>query len=315
MSTLYKEHYRQLFNTEVPTKVSVGTSSADIFQHARGFLKPYDLSLQQSVGCPCGCSYCYVPAGNLLAPKDVRGEKGELWGYRVKHKENVVEKLRKHIKKGTLSDRVIYWSGVTDPYCSPPTMSAEIWRTLRSAPHHLRPRRIVVQTRLRPDRDKGVIAEYVEATKTSDGGPPVVFSYSIGTNRNDIIKSWERATPTFEQRLACVSNLLETGLFVVVTLSPFSPWHDFLSALEEFKSLGVAYITILFFKFDTRSANTPLPFQHYLEREMPELIDPDWQLARLAEARSVFGTDRVLVGQEGFASLTAPQLVVGNQHS
>jgi hypothetical protein len=41
----------------------------------------------------------------------------------------------------------------------------------------------------------------------------------------------------------------------------------------------------------------------------PELLDPGWQAERVNELRSLYGHGRVLVGQEGFASLVHPHLV------
>ena len=54
------------------------------------------------------------------------------------------------------------------------------------------------KTRFRPDRDVELIREYCHSTSPSDEGPSVLVSYSIGTDRNDLIHVWERATPLFE---------------------------------------------------------------------------------------------------------------------
>jgi hypothetical protein len=93
---------------------------------------------------------------------------------------------------------------------------------------------------------------------------------------------------------------------VVATLSPFGLWNDLTGTLEQLKAMGVAYVTVLFFKQGPRSANTPRAFLNYLHQEYPELLDPMWRTERLDQICQVFGEDHVLVGQEGFSSLTAP---------
>jgi hypothetical protein len=137
----------------------------------------------------------------------------------------------------------------------------------------------------------------------------VVISFSVGTDRTDLIRTWEHATPGFEQRREAITTLRQAGLFVAATLSPFGLWNDLSGTMEHLKALGVAYITILTFKENTPSANTPKSFLTYLRAEHPQLLDADWQAERLAEVQGVFGAERVLIGQAGFASLAAPHFV------
>lgn len=99
--------------------------------------------------------------------------------------------------RGKSADKTIYWSGVTDPYAAQPRVTQTIWQALRDASATMRPRRVVVQTRFRPDRDVGLMKEYCEGTAPSDQGPPVVVSFSLGTDRNDLIRAWERTTPPY----------------------------------------------------------------------------------------------------------------------
>ncbi len=309
MSATFRELYIRLFGKEPPASVSVGESQADILTAGRGFMDGFDYTMQLMVGCPGGCLFCYVKNGYMLAPASVKGTQGDLWGYVLRNKERPIEKFRAHLHKGTLANKTLYWSGVTDPYASSPKITRGIWETLCAVPLELRPKRIAVQSRFRPDRDADIIAQYAAQTHPSDGGPAVVFSYSIGTDRDDLIAAWERATPSFEQRTNCVTKLREAGLFVVVTLSPFGLWNDLQGTLQRFKDMGVAYVTMLFFKCGTRSANTPRNFLIYLSEAHPELLDEQWQQERVAEAREVLGNDRVLVGQDGFISLTRPHTV------
>jgi DNA repair photolyase len=310
MTNEYDRLYEQMNGHSPPEQVISANSDADILSPGRGFMGGFDYTMQLMVGCPGACLFCYVKNGYLLAPPQVKGNKGDLWGYILRYKQKLIEKLRAHLGDGDLADKTIYWSGVTDPYASSPKDTRAVWETLCDTPPALRPRRIAVQTRFRPDRDVEIIAEYEKGTHPADGGPAVVFSYSIGTDRDEIIRAWERATPALRQRIFCVHRLRESGLFVVVTLSPFGPWNDLLGVLHQFKELGVSYVTMLFFKCGTRSANTPRNFLDYLKETHPELLDDNWQGERIMEARLIFGEKRVLIGQDGFQSLTQPHTIL-----
>jgi len=79
----------------------------------------FDHTMQIQVGCPGACQFCYVCEGFRLAPKDVR----QNWGFEVRNKRNVTRKFRKHLENGTLADKTIYWSGVTDPYAAKPAVT------------------------------------------------------------------------------------------------------------------------------------------------------------------------------------------------
>jgi hypothetical protein len=153
------------------------------------------------------------------------------------------------------------------------------------------------------------MAQYADSSYSSDQGPAVVVSYSIGTDRNDLIRAWERATPLFEQRLKAIEVLRRAGLFVVATLSPLGLWNDLEATLTKFKTWGVAYLTCLFFKENTPSANTPPLFLAYLRENYPILFDPVWQQEQVATMQAVYGPKRVLVGKAGFTSLTRPHHV------
>ena len=300
----YTVQYWNLHRRTVPLRVVRQTSEAGILSPARGFMSGFDLTMQTQVGCPGGCVYCYVPESSRLAPADVRDQ----WGFLVRDKRDVESKLRRHLARGELAEKAIYWSGVTDPYAGAPEITRAIWKTLVCAPQYQRPRRIAVQTRFRVDRDLDAIRAYCHSGPSRDGGPQVVASVSVGTDREDLIRAWERATPTFARRVEAIRRLCAAGIFVVATLSPLGPWRDFNGSVRHLRDIGVRYLSVLFFK-QRGPARTPRAFLDYLAREYPQLLDPSWQQERINDARDVFGANRVLVGQEGFASLAAPHCV------
>jgi DNA repair photolyase len=302
----YEEVYQRLFSLTPPDSIILGKSSTDIIRPARGFVDGFDLTMQTQVGCPGGCLFCYVPSGAMLTPADMRGEDGEHWGFEVRAKQQVLKKFSAHVERGTIADKTVYWSGVTDPYTSKSSETRAIWQMLCDTPVHLRPRRLVVQTRYRPDRDVEWMAKYESSTEPSDGGPAVVVSYSIGTDRNDFIRAWERATPLFEQRLKAIERLREAEIWVVPTLSPCGFWDDLARMLHQFRAWGIPYITCLFFKRNTFAATTPSRFLAYVEQEYPQLLNPLWQREQIHMMRAVYGEKGVLLGKSGFASLPAP---------
>jgi hypothetical protein len=308
--SLYSTTYQTIHGTAPPKNVTWEESNADILSPGRGFMRAFDFTMQVQVGCPGGCLFCYVPTRARLTPPAVRGKNGQTWGFRVRNKVGVIEKLTNHLRRGELADKTIYWSGITDPYAAPPQLTQAIWTTLINTPAPLRPRRIAVQTRFRPDRDAALMQAYVSTTHPRDGGPPVLVSYSIGTDRNDLIAAWERATPRFEQRCQAIHALREFGVFTVTTLSPLGLWHDLAGTLSQFKAWGVAYLTCLFLKDHVGPSDTPALFLAYIRERYPALLDPNWQAQQVQVMRAVYGAEWVLLGKAGFDSLAHPQTVV-----
>ena len=303
--------YSHLFGHPPPSSVHRGHSSAVIIAPGRGFMGGFDLTMQVQVGCPGGCLFCYVPPAFRLTPSAVRGPQGRHWGFEVRDKADVPGQLRKLLARGALADQSVYWSGVTDPYAAPPGVTKQVWDILTHAACEQGPRRVVVQTRFAADRDAPGIAGYCRNHRPLDDGPAALVSFSLGTDRDDLIRAWERATPRFEQRMKSIRTLREAGVFVVATLSPLGLWNDLQGTLRRLNEWGVAYITTLFFKTSEAGARTPRLFIEYLQAHHPELLDPSWQAERVQEMVEVCGERRVLVGRAGFASLAKPHLVLG----
>jgi hypothetical protein len=126
---------------------------------------------------------------------------------------------------------------------------------------------------------------------------------------DELVRSWERISPSFVKRMKCIEKLREIGIWVVPTFSPLGIWKDLQGTLRQLKDLGIPYITTLFFKEGTRSANTPKVFLEYLRKHHPEVLNSQWQNEMLGMMKEVFGKDGVLVGKEGFESLVAPHEV------
>ena len=110
--------------------------------------------------------------------------------------------------------------------------------------------------------------------------------------------------------MAAIHSLCQAGLCVVATLSPLGLWHDLAGTLRQLRTWGVAYLTCLFLKENTPSANTPPLFLSYIREYYPMLLDPVWQAEQLTSMHAVYGAQRVLPGKQGFDSLVRPQLVM-----
>ena len=150
---------------------------------------------------------------------------------------------------------------------------------------------------------------YATTTHPSDEGPAVLVSYSIGTDRDDLIAAWERATPRFEQRCQAIHSLREAGIFTVATLSPLGLWQDLAGTVAQFQTWGVAYLTCLFLKDHVGPSDTPALFLTYIREYYPLLLDQGWQAQQVQFMHDVYGPERVLVGKRGFESLACPQMV------
>lgn len=296
---LYNRAYREIKGMERPSRLKAGESRAGIISPSRGFLNGFDYTMQLQVGCPGGCLFCYVPDSPRLAPADIRSK----WGFEIREKKNAVSRLKRHLDRGVLAGKKIYWSAVTDPYAVRGKVTRGLWEALLDTPQDLRPCRIVVQSRFRVDRDRELISAYAGSTRSSDGNPPVVVSYTISTDRDDLIYSWERATPDYEQRLTALGALCKSGIKVIPTLSPFSIWNDLQLTLCRFREMGIRVISVIFLKEGTSTANTPRAFLEYTRKFHPCLLDKSWQEEQLALMDSVMGRGNVLVGQQGFACL------------
>lgn len=295
-----------MFGITCPGDVARKSSAASLFSKGSGFMNSFDYTMQLQAGCVAGCLFCYVRTGFRLAPRDLQ----QRWGFEVRDKISVADKLARSLVRGELADKTVYSSGVSDTYSTSPWVTKQVWETLLQCPTHLRPRRLVVQTRFRACRDVELMAEYERTSSPSDNGPAVVVSYSIGTDRQDLIDAWELRTPSFAARMRTIERLRAYGLWVVPTLSPLAPWSNLTGELRRLRGLEIPYITTLFFKESEGPSRTPRPFLEHLQRCYPEVLDLRWLSLRVDEMKEVFGVSRVLIGKQGFDSLTAPQLVV-----
>ena len=111
----------------------------EILTRATGFMDAYDFTLNPYSGCSFGCTYCYA----AFFSRDV--ERRDNWGYWVDVKENAVELTAKR-KAGSLDDKLIYMSSVTDPY-QPVERELKLTRGILEIMAERHKPKLVVQTR------------------------------------------------------------------------------------------------------------------------------------------------------------------------
>ncbi len=139
-----------------------------------------------------------------LKPEDWRR-----WGQFTTFKENAAELLRRELR----AEQRIYCSPLVDPY-QPAEASVEwmpeLLRVVRERP----PRVFTIQTRgLLILRDIELLREI----------PGLRLSFSVPTNREEVLKLYEPHAPTFEERGRVIRELVAAGIETYATLAPLLP--------------------------------------------------------------------------------------------
>ena len=180
----------------------------EILTRATGFMDAYDFTLNPYSGCSFGCTYCYA----AFFSRDI--EKRDSWGKWVIVKENAVELLRNR-KPGSLDDKRIYLSSVTDPY-QPVERQLKITQgILRAMADRGDKPKLVVQTRS-PDvvRDCDLYRRIVE------NGGQVQVNMTVTTDDEDIRRTFEPHCPANPRRLDAITEVQSAGVEACITMTP-----------------------------------------------------------------------------------------------
>ena len=177
----------------------------DVLTRATGFMDAYDFTLNPYSGCSFGCTYCYAAFFSRST------EKRDAWGRWVSVKENAVERLRS--RRGSLDDKLIYMSSVTDPY-QPIERRLQLTRRLLEILARHRPK-LVVQTRS-PDvvRDADLFRKIVAR------GGRVRVNVTVTTDDDDVRRTFEPFCPSNEVRLRAARELRNRDVDTCVTMTP-----------------------------------------------------------------------------------------------
>lgn len=189
-----------------------GVIAQSILSATSGFIAEagFTHSLTPARNCTYGCTYCYVPTLGVyggLKPDDWRR-----WGRFTTFKTNAAELLRRELR----ASQKIYCSPLVDPY-QPAEAEEQMMPRILDALLATPPRVFVLQTR------GPSIARDLDRLRALARRTAVRVSFSITTNRDDIVRLYEPHCATFRERLETVSILREAGIETYATLAPLLP--------------------------------------------------------------------------------------------
>lgn len=194
-----------------PTQVGIAKvdyqKTRQILTRATGFMDEYDYTLNPYSGCSFGCTYCY--AAFFAVSKIERNQ----WGYWVKVKENAVQSLRKR-RPGSLDDKLIYMSSVTDPY-QPIERKLQLTRQLLEIFSESHKPKLVVQTRS-PD----VVRDIELFNNIVKRGGQVQVNMTVTTDDEDVRATFEPFCPSNKRRLDAISEIARAGIQACTTITP-----------------------------------------------------------------------------------------------
>lgn len=181
--------------------------SRQILTRATGFMDSYDFTLNPYSGCSFGCSYCYAAFFNYDTSKE------QTWGQWVTVKENASTLMQKR-RKGSLNDKRIYMSSVTDPY-QPIESKLNLTRQLLEilAENHLP--KLVVQT-----RSPTVVRDIDLYRHIEDLGGRVQVNMTITTDDEEVRKAFEPSCPSNTLRLEAIKRIHKAGIEACITMTP-----------------------------------------------------------------------------------------------
>ena len=200
--------------------------SRDILTKTSGFLDTYDFTLNPYSGCSFGCSYCYA----AFFSRDT--EKINSWGYWLNVKENAVELMRKR-KPGSLNQKLIYMSSVTDPYQPIEKRLSLTRQILEVLSDHHAPK-LVVQT-----RGPLVVNDIDLYHKIERKGGRVQVNMTITTDDESIRKAFEPLCPSNAQRIKAITEIQEGGIDACITMTPLLLVQDNNKFIYDLMETGV----------------------------------------------------------------------------
>lgn len=224
-----------LFNEDpTPQKIDVlGKSSVaykqtrSILTKASGFMGGYDFTLNPYSGCTFGCTYCYA----AFFTRDK--EKQDQWGEWVTVKENALKLLAKK-KPGTLDNKSIYMSSVTDPY-QPVEKKLGLTRSLlEHLVRHHQPR-LVVQTR------SPLVERDIDLFTRLDHSQ---INMTVTTDSEQVRQAFEPQCPSNKIRLKAIKAVARAGLDACITLTPLLPVADPHAFAQHLQDTGITRFVV-----------------------------------------------------------------------
>ncbi|MGD1093517.1 MAG: radical SAM protein [Bryobacteraceae bacterium] len=275
-----------------------GIEARTILSSTSGFIAEagFTHSLTPARNCTFGCTYCYVPTLGIyggLKPEDWRR-----WGQFTTFKANAAELLRRELRP----QQAIYCSPLVDPY-QPAEAEEQLMSRVIDALIESPPRVFVLQTR------GPLILRDLTRLRTLARRTVLRVSFSVTTNRDDVLRLYEPHCPSFEVRLRTIRTLREAGIETYATLAPLLPCDPEELAKSAIEAAGRDLIgdplhvrAVKARGATTREAAWRVSAAHGHE----DYLDPVFQanlVARIRTAARAAGREFV-VGPEGFSRLS-----------
>jgi DNA repair photolyase len=194
------------------TKVIRHTETRSILSATSGFIAEagFTHSLTPARNCTFGCTYCYVPTLGIYG--GLKPEDWEHWGQFTTFKSNAAELLRRELRP----HQRIYCSPLVDPY-QPAEAEERLMPGILEAVLAKPPRVFTLQTR------GPLILRDMEGLQAIAARTTLRVSFSIPTNRDDVLRLYEPRCPSCGERIATVRTLREAGIETYATLAPLLP--------------------------------------------------------------------------------------------
>ena len=167
-------------------------------------------SLTPARNCTFGCTYCYVPTLGIYG--GLKPEDWQHWGQFTTFKSNAADLLRRELR----GHQSIYCSPLVDPY-QPAEAEECLIPGILEAVLDRPPRVFTLQTR------GPLILRDLEILQAISARTTLRVSFSLPTNRNDVLKLYEPRCPTFAERIATIRVLRDAGIETFATLAPLLP--------------------------------------------------------------------------------------------
>jgi DNA repair photolyase len=224
-------------------------------------------SLNPYMGCVHRCTFCYVRAFERRADRPSDGR----YGRSIRVKTNIVEVLRKELRRASWEGESVAVGAATDPY-QPAEGRYRLTRgCIEAFADFSNPFSLITRGPMIV-RDLDVL---VEAAKRAKVG----ITFSIPTLDEEVWRKTEPSTAHPRQRLRAVKELVNAGIKVGVGMAPILPGisdgpeqlREVVKAAREAGATGV-WTNLLFLRPGTRehflehvAEDFPEQLAHYLE--------------------------------------------------
>ena len=143
----------------------------------------------------------------------MKPEDWQRWGQFTTFKSNAAELLQRELRP----HQRIYCSPLVDPY-QPAEAEERLMPEILEAMRERQPRVFTLQTR------GPLILRDLDALRAIAAGPTTLrVSFSLPTNRDDVLRLYEPRCPAFAERIATIRTLREAGIETYATLAPLLP--------------------------------------------------------------------------------------------